>query len=154
MSVREGQPPVTQIPARPATTRATPRLSHAQMSQLVSTIVEMSATAGPALRRSQVRDSITAHLTEGRTPAEILSRARNAYGVIDPTGETAARNVDAGRRSVACVCGCLTPNECVTRRPAPTGNSHCCATFGVDQLAKGVGCPSHGLTRDSRRVTA
>lgn len=43
----------------------------------------------------------------------------------------------------ACPCGCLAGVDCITELPAPDRDAHCCGPWGIDQLARGLGCPRH-----------
>ena len=61
---------------------------------------EHAAQQGCSLGPAEIRLAVSGHQSsadQGQTPAEILHRARNGYGIVDETGETAARNVDRAR---------------------------------------------------------
>lgn len=43
-----------------------------------------------------------------------------------------------------CPCGCVAGEPCVTERPVNAdADPWCCASYGVDSLARGYGCPAH-----------
>lgn len=101
-------------PARPAIKGASTELDPALMRRAVDALCDAAQVAGRPLRRSTARRFIRSGLADGlplrdvltegvealrvapsSTPTDaILTRARNALGVIDEPGETAARNVD------------------------------------------------------------
>lgn len=56
------------------------------------------------------------------------------------------------KRLTGCWCGCLDDGPCITEKPAPDRDGHCCGSYGLAELARGYGCPQHKLADDAEYV--
>lgn len=82
-------------PARPASKRTETGIDPAVERRTVSALVELSASVGTPMRRTEARAIVRSRLAGGQTLAEIEAYLRATYR-LDPVGVTAVRNVMRG----------------------------------------------------------
>lgn len=93
MSLRAGVSLADSTTVRLAVKEPPTGLDPALVRRTVTALCEMAEAAGQPIRRSVARAHIEGRMTQGHDP-EAIWGARNAFGIKDETGETAARNVD------------------------------------------------------------
>lgn len=97
MSARAGVSPANSTTVRLAAKEAPNGLDPALVRRTITALCEMAQAAGQPIRRADARAHIEGRLSRGHDPEAIMRGLRNAYGVMDETGETAARHVDRER---------------------------------------------------------
>jgi hypothetical protein len=95
MSAPPGMEPAADL-ARPAVKRTnTAGLDPVRVRMLTNACTQLAADHGQPIRRRDVRARVIRLMRGGYADVQ-TSFLRNDLGVVDPTGETAARNVDRG----------------------------------------------------------
>lgn len=88
-------------PARLADKKtSTKEVDPALLRITVTALCEIALAAGAPIRRKDARAYVLGRVARGKNPVEILRGARNEWGIVDETGETAAMRVDRARGSV------------------------------------------------------
>lgn len=99
MSPTPGSARLTSTTDRPAEKGANAdRPDAALVRRAVDALVEAAAASGRPMRRSQARAAVIAHAKRQSGSLDGWSHwLRNEWGIHDPTGESAVRNVGGGR---------------------------------------------------------